>query len=51
MKPLNRDLTTLKRLNLINDPVGVKFLYREPEGIEKLNKKMAICEMLKEAEE
>jgi len=51
MKPLSQDLSIFKKLNLINEPVGVKFLYREPNGIEKLNKKMAICEMLKEAQE
>lgn len=51
MKPLTQDFSILRKLNLINDPVGVKFLYRVPIGIEKLDKKMAICEMLREAQE
>ncbi len=32
-------------------PVGVKFLPRQPEGINRLDKKMALCEMLKMAQE
>jgi uncharacterized protein (DUF169 family) len=51
MKPLSQDFSVFKKLKLINEPVAVKFLYREPKGIEKLDKKMAICEMLKEAQE
>jgi uncharacterized protein (DUF169 family) len=38
-------------LNLKTGPVGVKFLYREPEGIRKLDKNIAICEMIGEAGE
>lgn len=49
MKPLHQDLSVFKKLNLKTEPVGVKFLYREPEGIEKLDKNMAICEMIREA--
>jgi uncharacterized protein (DUF169 family) len=51
MKPLTQDLSIFKKLKLIREPVGVKFLYRRPKGIEKLDKKMAICEMVKEAQE
>lgn len=51
MKTLNQDLSILKKLKLIKEPVGVKFLYRKPRGVEKLDKKMAICEMIKEAQE
>ena len=50
MKPLKQDLSVFKQLNLENEPIGVKFLYRVPEGIEKLGKGMAICEMLREAQ-
>ena len=42
MKPLNQDLSIFDKLNLINEPVGVKFLYRVPKEIEKLDKKMVI---------
>ena len=51
MNPLTQDLSIIKKLNLIKEPVGVKFLYEKPKGIKKLNKKMAICEMIKEAQE
>jgi len=32
------------------EPVGVKFLYDKPEGINQLDKKLALCEMLAEAQ-
>jgi len=32
-------------------PVGVKFLAERPDGLERLKKKMALCEMLKKAQE
>jgi uncharacterized protein (DUF169 family) len=32
-------------------PVGVSFLFNRPRGIEKLDKTMAICEMIKEAQQ
>jgi len=51
MKQLSQDLSIFKKLNLIKEPVGVKFLYRKPEGIGKLDRKMALCTMLKEAQE
>lgn len=50
MKPLKQDLSVWEKLDLEKPPVGVKFLYRKPEGIERLDKKLAICEMIKEAQ-
>ena len=50
MKPLKQDLSIFRKLNLENEPIGVKFLYREPEGVKKLGREMAICEMLREAQ-
>ena len=32
-------------------PVGVKFLAERPDGLERLKEKMALCEMLKKAQE
>jgi uncharacterized protein (DUF169 family) len=32
-------------------PVGVKYLVKPPEGVGRLDKKMALCEMLKRAQE
>ena len=51
LNPLKQDLSIFKRFNFENQPVGVKFLYRKPEGIRKLDKQMAICEMIKEAQQ
>jgi uncharacterized protein (DUF169 family) len=51
LNPLTQDLSIFKRFNFENQPVGVKFLYRKPEGIRKLDKQMAICEMIKEAQQ
>lgn len=51
MKPLSLDLSIFEKFNFKNSPVGVKFLYLKPEGIEKLDKVMPICEMIKEAQQ
>ncbi len=48
MKP-KTDLSIYKKFNFEKIPVGVKFLFSKPEGIEALNRKLAFCEMLKEA--
>lgn len=40
----------LGRLNLEIKPVAVRFLTRLPEGIDRLEKNMSFCEMLKEAQ-
>jgi uncharacterized protein (DUF169 family) len=51
MKPLKTDLSIFEKFNFKNPPVGVKFLYIKPEGIEKLDKIMPVCEMIKEAQQ
>ena len=51
MNPLTQDLSIFSRFNFEKQPVGVKFLYMKPEGIKKLDKQMAICEMIKEAQD
>ncbi len=50
MRPLSQDLSVWKKFNFERQPVGVKFLYRKPEGIEQLDKRMGICEMINEAQ-
>jgi uncharacterized protein (DUF169 family) len=50
MVPLDRDLSILKNLELLKQPVGVKFLYGKPDGIARLDKKIALCEMVHEAQ-
>jgi len=49
MRPLKTDLSVLKKLNFEREPVGVKFLYNKPEGIQRLENKLGLCEMLPEA--
>jgi len=44
------DLLVFERLNCEYKPVGVKFMLTKPDGIVKLDKKLAFCEMLKEAQ-
>ena len=51
MRPLQTDLSIFGKLDLEKPPVGVKYLFRKPEGIEQLDKKMALCEMLGEAQQ
>lgn len=50
MKALTRDLSIFSEFELDLKPVGVKFLLFKPEGVAKLQKKMSICEMLKEGQ-
>lgn len=51
MKSLQTDLSIFRKFNFERKPVGVKFLLGKPDGIEKLDKKLALCEMFKEAQE
>ncbi len=44
------DLSIFKKFDFEFPPVGVKFLFTKPLGISHLNKKLAFCEMLKEAQ-
>ena len=45
------DLAILDKFEFDVPPVGVKFLAERPKGIEKLNENIALCEMLKKAQE
>jgi uncharacterized protein (DUF169 family) len=45
-----RDLSIFKKFNFERPPVGVKFLLNKPAGIKKLDKGLAFCEMLGEAQ-
>jgi uncharacterized protein (DUF169 family) len=44
------NLAILDKLDFEVLPIGVKFLVKQPDRVEKLNKKMALCEMLKHAQ-
>ena len=50
MRPLQTDLSIFGKLNLEKPPVGVKYEFHKPEGIEPLDKSLALCEMLPEAQ-
>ena len=51
MRPLQTDLSVYKKFNFERPPIGIKYLLEKPEGIERLEKSLALCEMLKEAHE
>jgi uncharacterized protein (DUF169 family) len=50
MKSLQTDLSIYKKFNFERPPVGVRFLRRIPAGIERLDKTLALCEMISEAQ-
>jgi len=51
MIPLQTDLSIFEKFKFEKPPVGVKFLFARPKGIKQLDKSMALCEMLKEAQQ
>jgi len=44
------DLSIFNKFNFKLKPIGVKFLLFKPEGLRKIDKKLAICEMWREAQ-
>jgi len=46
-----KDLAILDKFDFDVPPVGVKFLAKRPDRIERLSENMALCEMLKKAQE
>lgn len=51
MRKLETDLSILRKFDFEYAPVGVKFLFNQPEGIEKLDRPAAFCEMVRVAQE
>jgi uncharacterized protein (DUF169 family) len=51
MTPTQKDLAILNKFDFDIQPVGVKFLVRRPDLIDRLGENMALCEMLKKAQE
>ena len=45
-----RDYSALDKFNFERKPVGVKFLITKPKGVNRLEKELNFCEMLKEAQ-
>jgi uncharacterized protein (DUF169 family) len=50
MSSIQQDLSVFNKFNFELPPIGVKFLFNKPEGIARLDKNLALCEMLKEAQ-
>jgi uncharacterized protein (DUF169 family) len=46
-----KDLAILDKFEFDVQPVGVKFLAKRPDTVERLSENMALCEMLKRAQE
>jgi uncharacterized protein (DUF169 family) len=46
-----RDYSIFDRFNFEHQPVGMKYLLNKPEGIEKLDKSIPICQMFREAQD
>jgi uncharacterized protein (DUF169 family) len=51
MRKLETDLSILQKFEFEHAPVGVKFTFTRPDGIEKLEKPAAFCEMIRIAQE
>jgi uncharacterized protein (DUF169 family) len=53
MRPLKQDLSIFNKLEFQRPPVGVKFLFFRPAGLEQLpmDKNLSFCEMLTEAQQ
>lgn len=46
-----KNLAILDKFDFKTQPVGVKFLVKRPDSVERLSENMAFCEMLKRAQE
>ena len=46
-----KDLAILDKFAFDVPPVGVKFLAKRPDNVERLAEKLALCEMLKRAQQ
>jgi uncharacterized protein (DUF169 family) len=51
MIPLRTDLSVFRKFNFEYAPVGIKYLISKPEGMEQLDKTMALCEMVSEVQQ
>jgi uncharacterized protein (DUF169 family) len=51
MRPLQTDLSVYRQFKFERPPVGINYFFHKPEGIEKLDKPLGLCEMVKEAQQ
>jgi uncharacterized protein (DUF169 family) len=49
MRPLQTDLSIYRQFHFEKPPVGVTYLTEKPAAMAQLDKKLALCEMIKEA--
>jgi uncharacterized protein (DUF169 family) len=50
MNDIQQDLSIFSKFGFKNPPVGIKFLFKKPEGIKRLDKQLALCEMISEGQ-
>jgi uncharacterized protein (DUF169 family) len=51
MQPLKTDMSIYQKFEFEKPAVGIKYTHEKPEGIEQLDKQLALCEMFREAHE
>jgi uncharacterized protein (DUF169 family) len=49
--PVSIDLSILDRFEFAHKPVGIKYLLNKPEGLEKFDRNLAMCEMFRAAQD
>lgn len=50
MKPAIRDYSIFDKFNFERKPIGIKYMLKKPEGIERIDKPLALCELFAEAQ-
>ena len=52
MRPLQTELSSFSKFGFERSPIGIKFQFFRPEGIEPLagNKELSLCEILRESQ-
>jgi len=50
LRPLKQDLSIFNKLDLERVPVAINYEFFRPVGVEQLDKALALCEMVKEAQ-
>ncbi len=51
MRPLQTDLSVYSKFKFERTPVAINYFFHKPEEIEKLDKQLGLCEMVKEAQQ
>jgi uncharacterized protein (DUF169 family) len=51
MSLTKKDYEILNQFNFERPPIGVKYTFKRPEGIERLGESLTLCEMFKKAQE